>query len=691
MRLLPVPGPLIGLLLAPLAATAAEGMWTFDNFPAARVRQELGVDVTPAWLERVRLATVRIEGGCSGSFVSPDGLILTNHHCVVGCLRELSTPGDDVSTRGFRARRRGDERRCESEQVSVLTRIEEVTAQVREAVGTTAGTVANDRRKGALARLEQACTAAYPATDPRTCEAVTLYGGGQHFLYHYRRYDDVRLVFAPEYAVGFFGGDPDNFNFPRYSLDVAFLRAWERDRPARTPAFHAIRASGAGAGEAVFVPGHPGSTDRLRTQAELDFLRSVAEPRWLLRAAELRGRYARFGDESAENLRVVTEPRFYVENGIKARRLGLETLSDRGFMATTADREAALKAAMLADPALAPAAGAFDAITRAVAVRRAIDVPYTYIERGAGFQGELMAWARTLVRAAAERAKPNAGRLREYSEARMPGIAQSVLAPTPTYPALELLRLQFGLEKLQEALGPDDPLVRRLLATDSPGSLAARLVAGTGLADPAVRRALWEGGAAAVAASTDPLIVLAREVDVDARRWRQRYEDEVESVISAASEQLATARFAISGTTTYPDATFTLRLTYGTVAGWREGEADVEPFTDVAGLFRRATGVPPFALPPVWLAARDRLPGATPLNFVSTTDIIGGNSGSGVLDAQGRLVGLIFDGNIHSLGGDYWFDADKNRAVAVHPAALLAALGKVYGAGRLLRELTVEP
>jgi hypothetical protein len=302
-----------------------------------------------------------------------------------------------------------------------------------------------------------------------------------------------------------------------------------------------------------------------------------------------------------------------------------------------------------------------------------------------------MAWARTLVRAAAERDKPNAERLREYSEARIPGLAQYVLAPAPTYPALEQLRLQFGFEKLQEALGQDDPLVRRLLAADSPRTLAARLVSGTRLADPAVRRELWEGGAAAVAASTDPLIVLAREVDVDARQLRRRYEDEVESVVSAAGEQLAAARFTVAGTSTYPDATFTLRLAFGTVAGWREGETDVAPFTDIDGLFRRATGSPPFALPPSWLEARDRLPGTARLNFASTADIIGGNSGSGVLDAQGRLVGIIFDGNIHSLGGDYWFDAERNRAVAVHPAALLAALEKVYGATQLRRELTVEP
>lgn len=682
---------LAGAWLAAAPALAAEGMWTFDNFPAATVAAETGVRVTPEWLERVRLATVRIEGGCTGSFVSGDGLILTNHHCVVECLRELSTPADDLSARGFLARRRTDERRCASEQVSVLTRIEDVTATVRAAIGGSTGATANAVRKATLARLEQACRQGYPARDPHACEAVTLYGGGQYFLYHYRRYDDVRLVFAPEYAVGFFGGDPDNFEFPRYNLDMAFLRAYRDGRPARTPGFHRIRRGGAAAGEAVFVPGHPGSTDRLRTLAELDFIRGIAEPRWLLRAAELRGRYARFGDESAENLRIVTEPRFYLENGLKARRFGLEALLDPAFVAAATAREARLRAAIAADPALAPAAGAFAAIEGAVAAQRVLDLPYTYVERGAGFQGELMAYARTLVRAAAERERPDGERLREYSEAQLPKLRQYIGAESPVYPALEVLRLQCGFEKLQEALGPDDPLVRRVLGAETPAALAARLVAGTRLADPAARRALWDGGAAAVAASSDPLVVLARAVDGDARAIRKRHEDEVEAVLATAAEQLAAARFKVAGTTTYPDATFTLRLAWGTVAGWREGDADVAPFTDVAGLYARATGAPPFALPPSWLERRDRLDGATRLNFTTTADIIGGNSGSAVLDGQGRLVGLIFDGNIHSLGGDYWFDAAKNRSVAVHPAAILLALEEVYGATALRRELSVEP
>jgi hypothetical protein len=357
------------------------------------------------------------------------------------------------------------------------------------------------------------------------------------------------------------------------------------------------------------------------------------------------------------------------------------------LVAAATAREAQLRAAIAADPALAPAAGAFTAIEGAVAAQRALDRPYTYVERGAGFQGELMGYARTLVRAAAERERPNGERLREYSEAQLPKLRQYVGAESPVYPALEVLRLQFGFEKLQEALGPDDPLVRRVLGSETPAALAARLVAGTRLGDAAARRALWDGGAAAVAASSDPLVVLARAVDGEARAIRRRYEDEVEAVLATAAEQLAAARFTVAGTTTYPDATFTLRLAWGTVAGWREGDADVAPFTDVAGLYARATGATPFALPPAWLDRRDRLDGGTRLNFATTADIIGGNSGSPAVNTKGEVIGLIFDGNIHSLPGAFHYDDRMNRAVAVDIRGLLEAMEKVYGAKELVAEI----
>jgi hypothetical protein len=683
-------GPVLACLAAASPARADEGMWTFDNFPRDEVRQKLGVDLGATWLDRVRRSTVRIEGGCTGSFVSPNGLVLTNHHCVTACLRQLSAPGRDVEAAGMLARTPREEPRCEAEQVSVLTRIEEVTAKVLAAVADQTGAESNKRRKQQLTALEKACEDTYKGMkDPHSCEAVTLYGGGQYFLYHYKRYDDVRLVFAPEYEIAFFGGDPDNFEFPRWDLDFSMLRAYENGKPARTPDYLRWRRSGAAAGEPIFVAGHPGSTNRLMTVAELQFEREVYLPRWLLRASELRGRYLHFAAASPENARIVTEPLFGLENSLKSLRNQFYALLDENLMSRKRRDEEKFRADVARTPKLASAAGAWDDIDKALAGYRAYFDRLTFIERGAGFQGELMHYARVLVRAAIERDKPNGERLREYTEGALPQLKQDMLASNPIYPDLERLRLGFSFEKLVETLGPDSPVVAKVLGRDSPQNAAAALVGATGLADPALRRALWDGGRAAIEKSTDPMIRLALRVEPDARELRRRYEDQTEAVLATSGERIAAARFALQGTNTYPDATFTLRLTYGTVRGWREGDQDIAPFTDLAGMYRRATGQPPFRLPAVWLDRKPKLSLNTKLNFSSNADIVGGNSGSPVLDEKGRLVGLIFDGNIHSLGGDYWFDPTLNRAVAVHPAAMLQALEKVYDAGALVRELTI--
>jgi hypothetical protein len=673
------------------AAQADEGMWTFDNFPRADVRKTLGADLTPQWLDRVRRSTVRIEGGCTGSFASPNGLVLTNHHCVTECLRQLSSPGKDVEATGMLATTIKEEPRCEAERISVLTRIEDVSAQVKAAIADQTGAESNKRRKQQLTALEKACEDGYKAKkDPHSCEAVTLYNGGQYFLYHYKRYDDVRLVFAPEYDLAFFGGDPDNFEFPRWDLDMSMLRAYENGKPARTPDYLNWRRSGAAAGEPVFVAGHPGSTNRLITVAELQFQREVALPRWLLRAAELRGRYLQFAAQSPENARIVNERLFGLENSLKARRYQFDALLDENLMTRKRRDEDNLRTDVARTPKLAQTAVAWDDIAKALADYRAYYNRLTFVERGSGFQGELMNYARELVRAGIERDKPNGERLREYTDSALPQIKQEILASNPIYPELEQLRLGFSFEKLVEALGPDSPVVAKVLGRDSPQQVAARLIRGTRLADPQVRKALWDGGRAAIEKSTDPMIQLALRVEPDARELRKRYDDRTEAALASAGERIAAARFALQGTNTYPDATFTLRLTYGTVRGWREGDEDVAPFTDLAGLYRRATGAPPFRLPEIWLAKQSKLALDTRFNFSSNADIIGGNSGSPVLDEKGRLVGLIFDGNIHSLGGDYWFDPALNRATAVHPAAMLLALEKVYGARALLRELKVE-
>ncbi len=680
---------LCALAAAPLAAD--EGMWTLDNFPAERVEERFSVRIGSEWLERARLATVRMEGGCTGSFVSPDGLVLTNHHCVQRCVSSQSSAERDLAETGFLATDRDAEAPCEADRVSVLVETEEVTERVAAATRGQDERQANEARKRTLTLLEEACEAASEEADGRrlSCEAVALYNGGQYFLYKYRRYDDVRLVFVPESTIGAFGGDPDNFNFPRYCLDMALLRVYEAGRPVRPERYLAWRESGPAAGEPVFVTGHPGSTERLLTLAELRMLRNYTRPRFLLAFTELRGRLIEFGRRGEEEHRV-SQPRLLrVENGLKVRRNELWALLDDELMERKAAEEAALRAAVAADPEMAAAyGGAWDEIERAMAAYRAFWEELAVTERATFFTGSLFDWARHLVRAAAERRKPSEERLREYTDAALPGLRQVTLAPRPVDAALEELELAFWLEKVREWLGPDDPFVKKALGRESPEALARTLVTGTRLGDPAVREALWEGGWEAVTGSDDPLIRFALAVDDDARAWRRRYEDEVEAPVQLASEKIARARFAIEGTGRYPDATFTLRVSFGAVEGWQEPGGPVPPFTTLGGVFERATGEDPFRLPESWLAARDRLPLDARFNFVATTDVTGGNSGSPVIDAAGNLVGLVFDGNIHSIAGAYWFDESRNRTVAVHPAAMMEALGTVYGASALVDELS---
>ncbi|HWZ62208.1 MAG TPA: S46 family peptidase [Steroidobacteraceae bacterium] len=680
---------LAGVLAAPLAR-ADSGMWTFDNFPSDLVKRKYGVEIDQPWLDRVRTATVRLSN-CTASFVSANGLILTNHHCSEACLDEHSTAEQNLLRSGFLARSRERELRCGSQLADVLVGMANVTAKVAAAIHGLDDKTANETRKKTLTQLEQACEEASRNVTGGAlkCESVNLYQGGQYWLYKYRRYDDVRLVFAPERDIAAFGGDPDNFQFPRWCLDMSVLRAYGADgKPAHTPDFLTLRREGPQAGDVVFVAGHPGRTDRLLTVAQLETLRDVILPHYLLRAEELRGRMIQFGKTSAEASRIVEDPLSGLENGIKVRRGQLAALLDERLLAAKRADEAALRAKLSADSQLAAATGdPWAEIARAETYYRGIELPYAWIEQGGGFQSALFSYARTLVRGAAERAKPNTERLREFRDAALPRVLQRLSAPVPVYPQLEKLTLSFSLERMREWLGPDAPLVRALLSKDSPDSLAARLIDGSQLADPAVRKRLWDGGAAAVDASHDPMIELARTVDPEARAVRKRYEDQVEAAVGAAAEKIAAARFHLLGTSEPPDATFTLRLNFGTVQGWQENGAQVEPFTHLARLFERATGADPFRIPDSWLAVRAQLDPSTRFDLSTSNDIIGGNSGSPLIDAHGQVVGLMFDGNIHSLSGDYWYDAALNRAVAVDTTIIFEALRKVYRANELLAEL----
>lgn len=678
------------LVAQPLLAD--EGMWTLDNFPSATVNEKYNAHVDQDWLDQVRLSTTRLEGGCTGSFVSPDGLVLTNHHCVRRCIADNSNAESNLQEDGFVAGSREAELDCPSDQLSVLVQMDDITGDVEKAIAGKSEAEANDARKQLLTRLESACEeAAEKAGSPRSCESVNLYNGGQYFIYQYKRYDDIRLVFAPEGGIAHFGGDPDNFNFPRWCLDMSFLRAYENGMPASTPRYLRWRQAGAQEGEPVFISGHPGSTNRLLTVAQLRFLRDVTVPIWLLRYSELRGRLQEFATKGDEPHRVAQEPLLRLENGIKVRRNQLFSLLNEDIMAAKEVSEAAFREAVAADPELAREYGsAWGNIEQALAVQKTFYEPWLFSERGAAFGTIMFNYARTLVRVAAEREVDNEMRLREYTEAALPGVRQVTLAARPIDADLETLNLSFSLEKMREWLGPDDLFVHQVLKGASPASRAQELISGSQLADPAFRESLWDGGAEAVSKSNDPLIVLARNIDEHSRALRKRYEDEVEAPINTASEQLAAARFKVQGTSDYPDATFTLRVTYGSLTGWEEKGEYVVPFTTTGRLFERATGEEPFKVPPKWVAAQSELDLDTRFNFVATLDITGGNSGSPVIDKNANLVGLAFDGNIHSIAGSYFYDKTMNRAVAVHPAIMLEALTKVYDAKHLVKELNPQ-
>lgn len=679
------------------AAFSDSGMWTFQEFPHELLKRTHGADVSGAWLDRVRTATIRLSN-CTASFVSPEGLILTNHHCAEACLDEHSSQDKNLLAQGFLARTREQELKCGTQIADVLMDTENITAKVAAATQGLDPKAANDKRKATMTQLEEACEqhSKNATGGPLKCESVDMYQGGQYWLYKYHRYSDVRLVFAPERAIAAFGGDPDNFQYPRWCLDMSVLRAYGPDgKPAATPNFLSLRPEGPNAGELVFVSGHPGNTSRLLTVAQLEYLRNVSLPRWLLRNSELRGRLIQYGKTSPEARRIVEDPLNNLENAIKVRRKQLDALLDERLLQSKRQEEAALRAKVAANPQLSKQIGDPWAQIATAQTRGAqLYLPYVFLEQGAGLGGgqpsHLFGYARTLVRAAAERPKINTARLREYSDGALPRVAQRLEAPVPVYPELEKLNLSFSLERMREWLGPDAPIVRQLLSQDSPDSLAAKLVDGTQLADPQVRERLYAGGTAAVDASTDPMIAFARSVDAEARAVRKTYEDEVEAPEDAASEKIAQARFKIYGTSEPPDANFTLRLNFGVVEGWKEDGKPVEPFTHLSRLFERATGQEPFKVPDSWLAARAALNLQTRFDLVTNNDIVGGNSGSPLIDANGRVVGLMFDGNIHSISGDFWFDEKLNRAVAVDPQIIFEGLRKVYRANELLAELGAQ-
>ncbi len=675
---------LLGLALSLVALPglrAEEGMWTFDNLPLASMKEKFGFAPDQAWLDHARLSSLRFPGG-SGSFISADGLVLTNHHVGRDHIQAVSGQGRDLVKNGFVAATRDQEIKVPGLELYTLVAMEDVTARVAKA--------APEARQAELGRIQKEIQ---DRTGLRS-EVVKLYQGGEYWIYSYQKHTDVRLVMAPEVRMAKFGGDADNFTYPRFGLDFALFRVYEDGRPYHPKAHLAWATEGLKAGDLTFVTGHPGSTARLETQAQMLASRDVAWPERIRALDALRGALVDYGRRSPEHQRQVAAQILNVENSLKAMNGYLAGLKDAEALARLAKAEQDLRAQVEADPALkAKAGGSWDAIAKAMEVRNALWREQALVDT---CNSTLLGHALTLVRLPEQAALPGARRLAEYNDANVEATRRRLLVDRPYHPELETALFTHGLKSALEGLGAAHPFVQAMLGGQSPEAVAKAAVAGSRLGDPAVRKALLEGGREAVLASRDPMLLLARKLEAPNRLLRQRIEDEVNAVVSEHGGRIAGARFRIFGKGVYPDATFTLRLTYGAVSGYPANGTHIQPFTTLHGLFDRALAWGPeaeggaWSLPARWWERKGRLALETPYNFAHSVDIIGGNSGSPVLNRKGELAGLIFDGNIESLAGRYYYDARVNRGVSVDARAILEALGKVYDAQHLVKEITAK-
>lgn len=665
---------------------ADEGMWLYTDAPRAQLKTKYGFEPDDAWLEQVRKASVRFNSGGSGSFVSEDGLVLSNHHVGADSLHKFGDETHNYYRDGFFAKTRGEEKKCLDLELNVLMEIEDVTARVNAAVlpGQTPEQSFTARRS-AKAAIEKE---SLEKTGLRS-DVVTLYQGGRYHLYRFKKYTDVRLVFAPEQQIAFFGGDPDNFEYPRFDLDICFFRVYENDRPVKIQHYLKFSAAGAAENELVFVSGHPGSTSRSLTMDELTYLRDQRYPYYLSLSHHLEVMLIAYSGRSDENARRAKELLFGVQNSRKAVEGKLAGMLDPQLMALKQADETRLRQAVAAKPELKETLAAWDSVAAAQKIIAENVRLNSLLESGQGFDSTLFKIARTLLRNAEEKSKPNGERLREFRDSNRESLELELFSEEPLYEDFEQLRLGHSLTWLAGNLGFAHPIVQQVLAGKSPRDRAAELVLKSGLKNVALRRKLYAGTPQEVLASHDPMIELAQLLDHDARAVRKILETQDE-IKQQAYAKIAGARFALEGTGMYPDATFTLRLACGVVKGY-EQEGQKIPFqTTFAGLYERSKShqnQPPFNLPERWAKRKSTLKMDTPFNFVSTADIIGGNSGSPVINKNGEFVGIIFDGNIQSLVLDFIYTEAQARAVSVHSCAILESLKKVYDAGSLANEL----
>jgi formate dehydrogenase maturation protein FdhE len=668
-------------------AGADEGMWLYNEAPKDRIRAKYGFDLTQQWLDHVRLSSVRFNNGGSGSFVSPDGLTFTNHHVGAGCVQQLSTEGRDYIKTGFYAKTEADEAKCPNLELNQLVGIEDVTDKINAGIKPEMSTAEiGAAQRAAMSQVEKDCTT---STGLR-CDVVTFYSGQVYNLYKYKKYTDVRLVFAPEFDIAFFGGDPDNFTYPRYDLDITFFRVYENDKPAHLDNYLKWSPTGVKDGDLIFVSGHPGNTGRLLTMAQLDFLRDVQYPIALKVYARRIALLQEFSKQSEENARIAKEDLFGLQNSQKAITGYQSGLLDKEIMKEKTSQEVYLRAAFKVASKDINATDPWEEIAQAIKTQQEIFPNLSYLERMRAFPSHLAQFARTLVRAADEKPKPNPDRMREFRDSALPSLEQQLFSTEPIYKNLETALLTDGLSEMQESLGKDNAEVQKVLQGKMPAEVAKDLIANTKLDDVAIRKQLYEGGKAAIEASTDPLIVMMRSIDPDARSARREFEDKVDSVVRRDGGAIAKARFAQSGFTQPPDATFTLRLSYGVVKGYQENGKTIPFDTTMGGAYQHAAehgSQSPYNLPESWIKLKDKLDLKTPFNFVSTADIIGGNSGSPTVNKNGEVVGIIFDGNIESLPWNFAYSDTQGRAVSVDSRGIQEALRKIYGAGALADEL----
>jgi len=676
--------PVLLCMLPASPARADEGMWLFNQFPKDLVEKRYGYKVSDEFLEILRTATVRITHG-TASFVSPDGLLFTNHHVGADCIQKLSSAQHDYFGNGFYAATPAEERTCPDTEVRVLLKIEDVTAAVQGAAGPAmSGAEANRARKNAMTRIEKQCA----ASTGNTCDVVSFYSGGQYHLYQYKKYTDIRLVFAPEADIAAFGGDPDNYTYPRYCLDFSLFRVYENGKPIHPARYFRWSREGVKEGDLIFVPGNPGTTGRLMTVAELEFSRDYSYPLLLRQLKSSIHATEVYGSASSEAARVARDSLFSQQNSYKRYVGFVDGLKDAQLMDRKLKEEKELRAAVERDPKLAAEYGrAWDEIAAAYRDYRSFYKPYMLLETRAARTSDLFGIARNVLRYAEETAKPENKRLREYVAANLPIIERSMYSTAPIEDSFEIAMLADYLHSIQQELGSENPVVSEALGGKTPEAAARDYVSTSKLKDVAERKRL-ASNPDAVLTSNDGMIRLARILDKPARLYRQRYEDDVEAKLTAAAPKVARARLSVYGSAAYPDATFTLRLTFAAVRGYKNAAGQALPFTTTFdGLYKRATGKEPFKLPSRWVKGKSSLRLNTPFNFVSTADTHGGNSGSPTLNTKGEIVGILFDGNLESLPNNFVFTDETARSIHVSGQGIVEALRKIYRANRIVKEL----